>query len=95
MMQSAYVLTDSGGLIREAHHLQRHVLVRRDYGGWDELVTLGVNRRIGDDANDIRAAMSWAEEVRQRPYPTESPLVRSNGVQFGIEALLALGGGPI
>jgi UDP-GlcNAc3NAcA epimerase len=90
MLESAYILTDSGGLIREAHHLQRRVLVRRDRGGWDELMDQGFNYRIGRTPREIEAGLVWAERSYVDPYPESSPLRNKGGIKLGLDALLNL-----
>ncbi len=41
------LLTDSGGLIREAHYLRRPAGVLRRVGGWPELMNVGANQLLG------------------------------------------------
>ncbi len=89
MCESVYVVTDSGGLIREAHHLGRRVLVRRDIGGWVELMEAGVNRRIGRSSSDIHAGLEWAERHWNDEYPSSSPLRRADGARIALEAILS------
>ena len=67
---SRFVLTDSGGLQREAYHLGRRCVVRRDTVGWAELVGGGGHVRVGVAEDEILYAMSemwrtptWRREV--------------------------------
>ena len=90
MIESAYVVTDSGGLIREAHHLKRRVLVRRDRGGWDELIEGGYNFRIGRTLETIRPGLTWAESSFTKQYPDSSPLRIERGIQKAVETLLSI-----
>jgi UDP-N-acetylglucosamine 2-epimerase len=90
VLESAYVLTDSGGLIRESHHLRRRVLVRRDLGGWDELIEGGYNFRIGRTIEEVYSGVVWAENSHADPYPSTSPLRIEGGVELAVKALLDL-----
>jgi UDP-GlcNAc3NAcA epimerase len=59
----SFLVTDSGGLQREAMYLGKRCLVRRDSLGWSNLVTSGINHLIGTDKPSIRAGLNWIEEV--------------------------------
>jgi UDP-GlcNAc3NAcA epimerase len=45
----AFLVTDSGGLQREAYYLGKRCLVRRDKHGWSELVDRSIHLRLGTD----------------------------------------------
>jgi UDP-N-acetylglucosamine 2-epimerase len=60
---SDFLLSDSGGLIREANMLGRHSIVRRDEGGWNELVDSGVNLRAGSSAQEIANSIAQMGEL--------------------------------
>jgi UDP-GlcNAc3NAcA epimerase len=49
----SFVLTDSGGLQKEAFFFQKHCLVARDETEWTELVDLGYNFLVGADREKI------------------------------------------
>lgn len=93
ILSSRAVLTDSGGLSREAHHLRRPVLMRRDRGGWPELLESGQMRRIGFNPSETAAAFSWADLVAES-YPHAHPLVVEDGIEQGMNALRALARSP-
>ncbi len=79
LSKAAFVLTDSGGLSREAHYFKCPVLMRRDKGGWPELMEAGfVYSLSGRSRVDVDSAISWAESVRT-PELSESPLVVAGG----------------
>lgn len=61
----AFVVTDSGGLHREAYYFRRRCLVRRDSGGWSKLIALGIHKRIGRKFEDIINGLEWIEAAIQ------------------------------
>lgn len=63
----AFVLTDSGGLQKEAFFFGKNCLVARDETEWTELTELGYNFLVGADKNRI---LSKSEEISQlnRPF---------------------------
>jgi UDP-GlcNAc3NAcA epimerase len=58
--QCAFVVTDSGGLQKEAYFLGKRCITVRDETEWTELVACGANRLAGANADSIRAAFDWA-----------------------------------
>ena len=91
MRHARYVLTDSGGLIREAHLLGRHVLVARHVGGWVELIEAGANRYLGRSAAEIDESLAWADRVWMTDASlSPSPLVVDGGLEGALSAVAAL-----
>jgi UDP-N-acetylglucosamine 2-epimerase len=84
--RSTAVLTDSGGLAREAHYLRTPVLMRRDVGGWPELRAYGVLQPVSASASSVCEGVDWARAV-SRNYPSGSPLVVPGGIELGIEEI--------
>lgn len=56
----AFVVTDSGGLQKEAFFFGKKCITVRDETEWLELVECGANRVVGADATAILAAFAWA-----------------------------------
>ena len=50
---SQIIITDAGGVIREAYHLNKRCIVIREKGGWAELIDIGYNLRTSFDINDL------------------------------------------
>lgn len=63
----SYVLTDSGGLQKEAYYAGKKCVVLRDETEWTELVTAGVNRLAGVDQDRILDAAHWASQSGPLP----------------------------
>jgi UDP-GlcNAc3NAcA epimerase len=62
-MNCKLVITDSGGVQKEAYFHGRSCITMRDETEWTELVAMGVNCLVGVDANRIKAALctDWAK----------------------------------
>ncbi|MFG1896790.1 UDP-N-acetylglucosamine 2-epimerase [Micromonospora zamorensis] len=79
LSEAAFLVTDSGGLSREAHYLECPVIMRRDRGGWPELASTGFLYPLtGRTRDDIDEAVRWAENVKV-PGHNESPLIVPGG----------------
>lgn len=59
--RAQFVLTDSGGLQKEAFLFGKRCITLRDQTEWTELVELDANRLVGSDPRRIREAFAWAE----------------------------------
>lgn len=69
--RSSLVMTDSGGLQKEAFYLNKYCITLRTETEWTELVGLGVNKVC---ASDKALAMEAYEEFMHLPFPeTQSP----------------------
>jgi len=85
---AAFVVSDSGGVIREAHLLGKPVIAIRDCGGWEVLDNHGSARHVGSDLRNLDKALAWASRRPTEP-PTRSPLVDIPGLEVGIASLAA------
>ena len=83
-----FVLTDSGGLQKEACFFGKRCITLRDETEWTELVDMGVNRVTGADPAAIRDAMRWAAAP---PGPVEPLYGRGDAGRKLVELLLAAG----
>ena len=56
----AFVITDSGGLQKEAYFAGKKCITARDQTEWVELTALDANRLGGDLSGDVDALFAWA-----------------------------------
>lgn len=90
MKGCAFLVTDSGGLIREAYHLRKRCLVRRTQAGWPLLIEAGINRRITKEIVDIEKGLKWAESVLTKYVEPVNGIVREQASQFVLNTLINL-----
>lgn len=68
----SFVVTDSGGLQKEAYFFKKHCLVARDETEWTELIDSGANFLVGANRSQILNASSNLENLKgtfdARPY---------------------------
>lgn len=83
------VITDSGGLIREAHHLQRRCFVPQTSGGWPEIFEIGGAVRCTNLRN-ARAELGEFLRICEAEYPRERPLSKRGGATRLIRRLAEL-----
>ncbi len=62
LQNCAFVITDSGGLQKEAYFFGKKCLTVREETEWTELVECGANRVVGADRSAICTGFSWAME---------------------------------
>ncbi len=70
LKECTFVVTDSGGLQKEAYYLGKRCVTVRDETEWTELVECGANRVVGAECETIEAAFAWAA----RPLTCARPL---------------------
>ena len=62
LSECSLVLTDSGGLQKEAFFFDKPCITLRDETEWTELISLGVNRLVSADAEEIyRKSVEWLD----------------------------------
>ncbi len=71
LQHTSLVLTDSGGLQKEAYFFHKKCLTLRDETEWQELVELGANELVGADTKRIIDAF---ESMDTTPMPWDSTL---------------------
>jgi UDP-N-acetylglucosamine 2-epimerase len=88
MKGSAFIITDSGGVQREATYLKKHCLVRRETLGWSSLVKAGIHHLIGREKDSISEGLRWAENVIQSNFfvATEE-FTRDDACEFALQKL--------
>lgn len=74
LQQCQFVVTDSGGMQKEAYYFGKKCVTVRDETEWSELVEAGANRVVGTQEAAILGAFQWAVE----PLP-DLPALYGNG----------------
>jgi len=86
--QCAFLLTDSGGLIREAYYLNKRSLIRRDLGGWPELVNANINARIGRSQDSIIEKLDWIERQLEKEYIPINDIANPDGYNIALSKIV-------
>lgn len=74
MNRAQFVVTDSGGMQREAYYMGKRCVLLQDRAWWPELVDGGAHATVGTDRVDVADGVAWAA--------TADPFV-PDLVQFG------------
>ena len=82
-----FVVTDSGGLQKEAYYFGKKCVTVRDETEWRELVACGANKVVGTEEAAICAAFAWAIE----PLPCVARLYGQGDAGNRIVELLTQG----
>ncbi len=85
--RSSFLFTDSGGLIREASHLGRRCIVRRNEGGWPELIQAGYNIRVGTSLKEIKHSLVKMNSLTVKYVDPPELLYRKNGVEYALDLI--------
>jgi UDP-GlcNAc3NAcA epimerase len=87
---AAVILTDSGGVQKEAYILGVPCITMRDETEWVETVEAGWNMLVGADPAKAAAALRTVDKVRSRPRPNE--FGDGNSGQKIVDLVLGLSG---
>jgi len=91
MAGSAYIITDSGGIQREAYYLRKRCLLRRNSVGWSSFVDAGIHRLIGSDTTNIQAGLDWIEDaIANLKYEKVRGFIRKDAAAYALDKLVEL-----
>jgi UDP-GlcNAc3NAcA epimerase len=84
MKSCSFVLTDSGGIQKEAFFFHKHCLVARDETEWTELVDLGYNFIVGADKDKILEGSQMVPRLNksfnETPYGSGDAALKIAGI---------------
>lgn len=87
----AFIITDSGGLQREAYYLKKRCLVRRDSVGWTNFIDAGIHHLIDREKSDIVLGLDWAEKALRSEYPDiDVDFIRKDSWHYALDTLAGL-----
>jgi UDP-N-acetylglucosamine 2-epimerase len=69
LKECEYVLTDSGGLQKEAYYAGKKCITLREETEWIELVEVGMNKVTGVNSDDILSSIPWAKTSEKITNP--------------------------
>jgi UDP-GlcNAc3NAcA epimerase len=89
---SVFILTDSGGVQKEAYYLGKRCLVRRDTLGWSNLKDAGVHKLTGKVAGEILADLFYMEKLvaSGKKYPEIDEFIRQGSCEYALEIICTL-----
>jgi len=86
-----FLITDSGGLQREAYYLGKRCLVSSDVDFWPALRIAGVHRKITPKHRSILDGLRWIEEkIRIDDYPSVPSMDKSGVICEALSTLFSL-----
>jgi UDP-N-acetylglucosamine 2-epimerase len=73
------LISDSGGLLREAHYFGTHAIAIREFGGWEELIKLGYIIKCSFNYDEIMSAIKkhtspLKVNIKSTPYCNENTI---------------------
>ena len=84
----AYIVTDSGGIQREAYYLGKRCLVRQDNAFWSLLIDLGVHYIVGYKKQDLVNGINLMEKKTYNELPKTNSLGDGKAGERIIEAIV-------
>ncbi len=86
--QCRFVITDSGGIQREAYYFNKRCIVRSDLTIWRPIVEIGSNITVGKDKNELVNAMKWAEKNHNAVIPYDNCFGEGDAVKSILKKIL-------
>lgn len=68
IQNAKYILTDSGGIQREAFYLNKRCIVCSSFTVWESIINLGSSRMVNSTLEDISEGIMWAENSVKIDY---------------------------
>lgn len=89
---SYFILTDSGGVQKEAYYLRKRCLVRRDTLGWSNLIDAGIHKLTGKTPEGILTDLFSMEKLisSDEEYPEIDEFIRQGSCEYALEIVSLL-----
>jgi UDP-GlcNAc3NAcA epimerase len=89
LQNCSIVITDSGGLQKEAYFFNKYCITMRDQTEWVELVDAGVNKLVGASTKAITAELSRVQGLTDLHHSFKNKLYgEGNAAQLIIQSIL-------
>lgn len=83
-----FVITDSGGIQREAYYFNKRCIVRSDLTIWKPIVEIGSNITAGKTTQELMNAILWAENCRNEYFPYNNCFGDGKALRYILERIL-------
>lgn len=83
-----FVLTDSGGIQREAFYFDKRCVVRSDLTVWQPIVECGSNVKCYGDAASLRQAIAYAESNADKKFDCKNLFGNGTAVKTIFESII-------
>lgn len=83
-----FVLTDSGGIQREAFYFNKRCIVRSDLTVWQSIVNIGSNVKCDSDIDSLENAIAYAESNADKKYDCKNIFGNGTAVKTIFESLI-------
>lgn len=92
-----FIVSDSGGIQREAFYLNKRCIVRSDSTIWEAIIETGNNTVSSADYSSLKRAFDWAEKNKSRIISYDNSFGCGNAVYTILNTILKIeqGGDPI
>lgn len=87
---SKFIITDSGGIQREAYYLNKRCIVRSDMNIWKDLITCGSNAVASQEKNSLIQAINWARTNSETKFSYSGCFGEGDAIKKMLNILLML-----
>ena len=89
-----YIITDSGGIQKEAYYLNKRCVVRSDEIVWESLISIGANIKIGKSKSEFLRGIQWLKENSDLSFEYEGEFGDGNAMETILDELIKIEWSP-